>query len=100
MTARLVATAVLAAALAACGTKADDPFTADIKMICHAGPRDPGMPADMQRAMAFREIAEKIKTPEAARLMAQVIQVAPAEKAALMADALKKAGLSRCPLIE
>jgi hypothetical protein len=101
---RLVATALVAAALAttapACSSKSDDPFTADIKMICNAGRARDDLPPDMRAVTAAREIAEKIKTPEAARLMAAVMQAAPSDKAALMADALAKAGLSRCALLD
>ena len=87
--------------LAGCGSKpADDPFTADLKMICNAGANRADLPPDMRSLEAAREIAAKIKTPEAARLMAAVMQAAPEEKAALMAGALKKAGIARCPMLE
>ena len=81
-------------------SKSDDPFTADMKMICSAASGRDDVPPNMRRVAAFRHIAENIKTPEAARLMQQVIQVAPAEKAAVMREALAKAGLKRCPTLD
>ncbi|MBK9032956.1 MAG: hypothetical protein IPL61_17065 [Myxococcales bacterium] len=53
----------------------------------------------MQRIQALRSIAEKIKTPEAARLMASFGQVAPGDAPLLMAPALAKAGIKRCALL-
>lgn len=91
--------AVFLLSLAACGSS-DDPFTADMKMICNAGRARPELPPDMRAVEAAREIAAKIKTPEAARLMASVMQAAPSDKRALMAPALSKAGISRCALLD
>lgn len=91
----------LAAALvlAACGGSNDDPFTADMKRICN--PKvDPGLPPDMQRMTAMRDLAGQIKTPEAARLMADLMQAAPSERAGMLEPALAKAKLKRCPFLE
>jgi hypothetical protein len=90
----------LAAALllAACGSS-DDPFTADMKTICNAS-GDPSLPPDLQRMSAMKQIAAKVKTPEAARLLSSVIQAAPADRAALLEPALAKAKLSRCRFLE
>ena len=82
-----------------CSSSKDDPFTADMKMICNAGSGRSDLPPAMAQMEAMREIASKIRTPEAARLMAAVVQAAPADKAALIAPALAKAKLSRCPLL-
>lgn len=85
-------------ALAACGSS-DDPFTADMKRICN--PKlDERVPPDMQRMQAMRDIADRIKTPEAARLMSELIQAAPSERAVLLEPALAKAKLKRCPFLE
>ena len=85
-------------AIAACGGS-DDPFTADMKRICN--PKlDDRLPPDMQKMAAFRDIADHIKTPEAARLMSEVIQAAPSDRAAILAPALAKAKLKRCPFLE
>jgi|JI9StandDraft_2_1071091.scaffolds.fasta_scaffold120618_2 hypothetical protein len=85
--------------LAACGGgKQDDPFTADMKMICDAGKGHDDVPPELRRIEALRSIAEKVKTAEAARLMASFAQVAPAERGALLAPALAKAGIKRCAL--
>lgn len=97
----MVRTLLLASALiaAACGGgKTDEPFTADMKMICDAGKGHDDLPPEMRRIEALRSIAEKVKTPEAARLMASFAQVAPAERGALLAPALAKAGIKRCAL--
>lgn len=97
----MVRTLMLASALiaAACGGgKTDDPFTADMKMICDAGKGHDDVPPEMRRIAALRSIAEKVKTPEAARLMASFAQVAPTERGALLAPALAKAGIKRCAL--
>jgi hypothetical protein len=84
--------------LAACGSS-DDPFTADMKRICN--PKlDPNVPPGMQRISAMRDIADHIKTPEAARLMSELIQAAPSDRASLLAPALAKAKLKRCPFLE
>ena len=89
----------LARAVAGCGGgKTDDPFTADMKMICDAGKGHDDLPPEMRRLEALRSIAEKVKTAEAARLMASFAQVAPAERGALLAPALTKAGIKRCAL--
>ena len=100
---RLLAASLLGLALlaAAGGCKSDDPFTADMKMICAAGgDGDANLPPQLRKLAAMKEIAGKIKSPEAARLMARVIQVAPEEKAGLVREALAKAGLSRCAFLE
>ena len=89
---------VMSLSVAAGACKEDEPFVADMKMICSAGERGREAPPDMQRIEAFRYIAEHIKTPEAARLMVQVGQAAPSEHAAILAPAQQKAKLTRCPL--
>lgn len=91
----------LAALLAAAGgCKSDDPFTADMKMICGAGGGQDGLPPEMRKLAAMKEISDNIKTPEAARFLVQVIQVAPEEKAGVIREALAKAGLKRCAFLE
>ncbi len=98
---RNVCFALLVAAVAtACSSKSADPFTQDMKMICNAGQSRADLPPEMRRIAALKEIAEKVQTPEAARLMAGMVEVAPSEKAAVMKDALAKAGIKRCALIE
>ena len=87
------------ALLAGCGGEVD-PFTADMRMICSAADAHRDLPPDLRRMKAMRTIAEKIKTPEAARLMADVIRAAPAERPAMLAPALARAKLSRCPTLE
>ena len=89
---------MMLATLAACDDT--EPFVADVRMICRAGEGDPGLPPEMRRLTAMREIAKKIKTPEAARLISAVIQAAPEDKAALLAPALARAKLSRCPALD
>lgn len=90
---------VLVLALAACGGgKTDDPFTADMKMICDAGKGHDDVPPEMRRIEALRSIAQKVKTPEVARLMASFAQVAPSERGAVLAPALAKAGIKHCAL--
>jgi hypothetical protein len=85
-------------ALAACGSS-DDPLTADMKRICN--PKlDDGVPPDLQRIAALRDIADHIKSPEAARLLSSLMQAAPSERAALLGPALAKAKLKRCPFLE
>ncbi len=91
---------LVSATLVACSSKSDDPFTADMKMICNAGQSRADLPPERRRIEALREIAEKVQTPEAARLMAGVFEVAPSEKAGYMKDALAKAGIKRCALLE
>ncbi len=86
--------------LAACSSPSDDPFTADMKMICRAGQGGDHLPPELRRVEALREIAERIRTPEAARLLATLMQVAPAERGPLVAEALARAGLRRCPFLE
>ncbi len=87
-------------ALAGCSSSKDDPFTADMKMICNAGGASQGTPREMQTVAALQEIAAKVKTPDAARLMVEVVRAAPSDKAALLAPALSRAGISRCRLLE
>jgi hypothetical protein len=95
-------TAPLAAPLAAagCGGGTTDPFTADLRMICSAADRHRGEPPELRTVSSMRDIADKIKTPEAARLMVTLMEAAPAERAALLAPALERAKLSRCPTLE
>ena len=95
---RLSLLATLAVALVACGG-GDDPFTADMKTICSAG-GDPSLPPELRRLEGARTIADKLRTPEAARLMAEVARAAPAERPALIAPALARAKLSRCPFLD
>lgn len=97
---RVVASVLFVSVVAVGCGGGDDPFTADIKMICGAGGGHDELPPEMRALAAMREIVEKIKTPEAARLMRAVIEAAPADKAALMAPAMAKAKLSRCALLE
>lgn len=99
MLARL-ALVVCAASLAACGGSKVDPFVADLRMICSAGDAHRDLPPDLARVRAMRDMASKIKTPEAARLVASAMELAPADRAALVAPALARAGLSRCPTLE
>ncbi|MEZ4399046.1 MAG: hypothetical protein R3B06_03460 [Kofleriaceae bacterium] len=96
---RLMLMCSLVAAMACGSGEPADPFAADMKMICGAGGRD-DVPPEMRTMMAMQEIAEKIKTPEAARLMAAVAQAAPSERAELVKPALAKAGLTRCRLFD
>lgn len=84
-----------------CGSSAsDDPFTADMKMICAAGQGRDDLPPDMRRVAALEEIAAKVKTAEAARFMAGFGALAPAERDAYVKGALEKAKLSRCALLD
>lgn len=94
---RLFLSGLAAVALVACGP-ADDPFTADLKMICKAG-QDDSLPPEMRQLAGMKEIAGKIKTAEAARLMSEIMQVAPSDRDALLAPALAKAKLKRCPFL-
>jgi hypothetical protein len=89
---------VMSLSVAAGACKEDEPFVADMKMICKAGEQSRGMDPEMQRVHAFKYIAEHIKTPEAARLIAEVARAAPSDHAALLAPAMQKAKLTRCPL--
>lgn len=91
---------VLSLSVAAGACKEDEPFVADVKMMCGAGDRFGDLPPDLRSVQAARYIAEHVKTPEAARLMSELIQAHPADRAALLAPALKKAKLSRCALLE
>lgn len=93
-----LAAAVLCAACSSAG--ADDPFTQDMKMICAAGQGRDDLPPEMRRIEALKEIADKVKTAEAARFMAGFGALAPSERAAYVKGALEKAKLSRCPLLE
>lgn len=86
--------------LAGCSSSKDDPFTADMKMICNAGGDSRDLPREMQTLAALQEIAAKVRTPEAARLMSDMVQAAPSDKAAVLAPALARAGISRCRLLE
>ncbi len=90
---------VTALTVAACGGgKTDDPFTADMKMICDAGKGHDDLPPEMRRLEALRSIAGKVKTAEAARLMASFAQVGPGQKGEILAPALAKAGIKHCAL--
>lgn len=97
---------VLAAVLLLCllgllgGCGSDDPFTADMKMICSAGSGRDDLPPDMRKLAAMKQIAESVKTAEAARLVAEAMRAAPSERAELLRPALAKAGLKRCPTLE
>ena len=94
---------LIAALLTACGKSggaADDPFTADRKMICAAGQGRDDLPPEMRRVEALREIAAKVKTAEAARLMAGFGALAPAERPAYMKAALERAKIAQCRLLD
>ena len=93
------ALAVAAPLAAGCGGSTD-PFTADMRMICSAADRHADEPPEMRTLSAMRDIADKIKTPEAARLLSELVQAAPADRAAMLAPALERAKLSRCPTLE
>ena len=101
---RAVAVLVFLAAsstLAACGSKAaDDPFTADMKMICAAGQGRDDLPPEMRRLEALKEIAAKVRTPEAARLMAGFGELAPADRPDYVKGALEKAKIQHCALFD
>jgi hypothetical protein len=87
--------------VAACGSKgADDPFTADMKMICAAGQGRDDLPPEMRRVEAMKEIAAKVKTAEAARFMAGFGELAPADRPAYVKGALDRARLTRCAALE
>ncbi len=89
-----------AAACGKSGSAADDPFTADMKMICAAGQGRDDLPPEMRRIEALKEIAAKVKTAEAARLMAGFGELAPADRPAYMQGALERAKLAQCRLLE
>jgi hypothetical protein len=91
---------VVAACAKSGGGAADDPFTADMKMICAAGQGRDDLPPEMRRIEALKEIAAKVRTPEAARLMAGFGALAPADRPAYMSDALERAKLAQCRLLE
>jgi hypothetical protein len=95
---RVLAGAALLVAMPGCDDP--DPFTADLRMICGAAARHQDLPPEMRTLAAMRDIAERIKTPEAARLMAELMQAAPGERAALLAPPLRRAKLSSCPTLE
>lgn len=86
-------------ATAACGGASDDPVTADLKRLCAIRP-DPSAPPDMARALALRTIADKIKTPEVARLLRDAMQAAPSDRPGIIEPALAKAGIKRCPVLQ
>jgi hypothetical protein len=90
---------VFAAACAKSGAT-DDPFTADMKMICAAGQGRDDLPPEMRRIEALKEIAAKVKTAEAARLMAGFGELAPADRPAYMKGALERAKIAQCRLLE
>lgn len=94
---RVLAVSLALVALAACG--GDDPFTADMKTICNAG-QDPSLPPDMRRLAGLKEIGDKLKTPEAARLMSAYMQAHPSEREQILRPALDKAKLRRCRFLE
>lgn len=95
----LAASLVLTLVAAPACTK-PDPFAADLAMICNAGTGQAGLDPRMQQVMALKEIAGKIKTAEAARLMADLVRAAPSERAALLGPALKRAGRSKCAALD
>lgn len=94
---RLIVMSSLVAAIACGRGKPADPFAADMKMICAAGDH---VATDQATVLALREISGKIKTAEAAGLMAAAMRAGPAERAALVKPALAKAGITRCPLFD
>lgn len=96
----LAVAAVLAAPLVACGGKGDDPFVRDIRTFCN--PPDPHLelPTDQRRVAVARDLVSIIKTPEAARLIARAMQVAPQDRMQVLGPALQKAGLDRCPFFD
>jgi hypothetical protein len=98
MIARALAAVLLLGLVGGCGS--DDPFTADMKMICSAGGGRDDLPPEMRKLAAMKQIAENVKTAEAARLVAEVMQAAPSERDELLRPALAKAGLKRCPTLE
>lgn len=96
---RTLVLAVVVAGLAACSGSSGDPFIGDLKAMCNPPTRD-DLPPDLARMEAMRDLAKKIKTPEGARLAAAVIQAAPEDRPALLAEPMKRAGLTRCALLE
>ncbi|KAB2903545.1 MAG: hypothetical protein F9K40_07130 [Kofleriaceae bacterium] len=98
--ASMAAFAAMACGAACGGAGADDPFTQDMKMICAAGQGRDDLPPEMRRVEALKSIADKVKTPEAARFMAGFASISPRERAAYVKGALEKAKLSRCPLLD
>jgi hypothetical protein len=98
---RAFAVIALLLAAASCGSStSDDPFTADMKMICAAGQGHPELPPEMRRMEALKEIAAKVRTPEAARFMAGFGALAPEDRASYVKGALEKAKIAHCPLFE
>jgi len=91
--------ALVAALAGGCGSK-EDPFTADIKLICNAGQSRPDLPPPMRRLQAMHEIAGKIRTGEAARLMGEITRARADQRVELMRPAMARAGLAHCPLLE
>ena len=98
MHARSAIFVVLLGLAGGCGS--DDPFTADLKLICSAGGGRDDLPPNLRSVAALKEIAENVKTPEAARLVVQVMRAAPSERAELLRQPLAKAGIKRCALFE
>ena len=96
---RSLAALALTVMLAACGGSTD-PFTADMRMICGATDRYRDLPGPERTMAAMRHILDNVKTPEAARLVPAVIEAAPSERAAMLAPALERAKLTRCPTFE
>ena len=90
---------VLAGLLTACGGSTD-PFVADMRMICAAADGHHGEPPEMRTMAAMRHILDNVKTPEAGRLVSAMMQAAPGDRAAMLAPALERARLSRCPTFE
>lgn len=98
----MVRTVMLAVALVgavACGGATDDPFVSDVKAMCKPSVRA-DLPPELARLEALRDLPRKIKTAEGGRLAGAVIQAAPEDRAALLAEPMKKAGLARCALLE
>ena len=54
----------------------------------------------MRRLAGLREIGDKLKTAEAARLMSAYMQAHPSEREQILRPALDKAKLRRCRFLE
>jgi len=98
---RVLVVLVMVAAAGGCGSSTkDDPFTADMKMICAAGKGRDDLPPEMRRVEALREIAAKVKTPDAARFMAGFGALAPEDRPDYVKGALQRARLTQCALLD
>lgn len=96
---RSLAVVVALVGVVACGGSKDDPFTSDVKALCQPTVRA-DLPPELARMEALRDLPKKIKTAEGARLAAAVIQAAPEDRAALLAEPMKRAGLERCAQLD